>query len=75
MTIAITNDIVSASSVTISSTSGESGNYQTQFKNNYQPYVVGKALASLNLSRVSGASLTTNAFNTALGTIRTLAKN
>jgi len=44
-----------------------------RFLSAYKSEVVGKNINSLNLSRVGGASLTTNAFNNALNTIKSQA--
>jgi hypothetical protein len=75
VTIVIANDIVSDSSVTIpSGTDPTSTNYDNKFINNYKTYVVGKALSSLSLSKISSASLTPNGFNYALNQIRVSAK-
>lgn len=44
--------------------------YESQFESGYKSEVVGKKLADINLSRVSGASLTTEGFNSALAEIQ-----
>lgn len=43
---------------------------QELFDTAYQPLVIGKTLDQISLSRVGGASLTTNAFNDALAKIK-----
>lgn len=44
--------------------------YQNRFQSAYRPLVIGKNIDSISLSRVGGASLTTNAFNAALHAIK-----
>ncbi len=75
VTLTITNDIITSTTIVNGASHGDAAQYQQQFSGGYQPYVVGKALANLSLSRVAGASLTTNAFNNALQTIRNQAKS
>lgn len=48
----------------------ESAWYQNRFQSAYKPLVIGKNIDSISLSRVGGASLTTNAFNAALQAIK-----
>ncbi len=48
----------------------ESRQYQTFFQNNYKKLVVGKKIDEVNLSRVSGSSLTPIGFNAALNAIK-----
>lgn len=52
----------------------ESGRYIDSFESVLQGAVVGKSVDGLSLSRIGGASLTTQAFDDALITIRTDAK-
>lgn len=47
--------------------------YENRFESAYKYYVVGKNLQDINLSRVSGASLTTAGFNDALTQIKSKA--
>lgn len=75
VTIVVVNDIVTDSSVTIPPGSDPtSTNYDNKFIANYKPFVIGKALSTLSLSKVSAASLTPNGFNNALNQIRVTAK-
>ncbi len=54
----------------------EGSNYnQGKFVAAYKTLVVGKTLDSISLSRVGGASLTTNAFNEALAEVKTKAQS
>lgn len=69
VTITLQNNIVISVSTT-HSYGGKSKKYQQNFENNYKSQVIGKNINNLNLSRVSGASLTTNAFNQAIRSFR-----
>ncbi len=51
-----------------------SGRYMDMFAANYKPLVVGKDIASLQLDKVSGASLTPMGFNDAVSKIKAQAK-
>jgi len=77
-TINVTLTIDASGTVTESSVSQnpqdrESAEYQSRFADNYKTKVVGKSIASLSLSNVSGASLTPIGFNKAVSQIRTKA--
>jgi uncharacterized protein with FMN-binding domain len=52
----------------------QSEQYQQAFISGYKPLVVGKSIASVHLSRVSGSSLTSKGFNSALQQIETEAQ-
>lgn len=49
---------------------GESAEYQSMFADGISTQVVGKKIDELNVSRVSGSSLTSTGFNNALATIK-----
>lgn len=72
--LTVKDNTVSAVEVTQEANQRESAEYQGRFQEGYKSKVIGKALSSLSLSRSSGASLTTNAFNDALEEIRQQAK-
>lgn len=72
--LTLKDNIVTEVEVTQDANEAESAEYQGRFQEGYKSKVIGKALSSLSLSRSSGASLTTNAFNDALEQIRTKAK-
>lgn len=74
VSLTIADDIITAATVTSGASDRDSKEYQADFIAGYKTAVVGKSLESLQLSRISGASLTTRGFNTALGTIRAQAK-
>ncbi|MEI6022809.1 MAG: hypothetical protein WCQ32_03135 [bacterium] len=74
VTLTIANDIVTAASVTPEAGDHTSARYQEKFISGYQGYVVGKNIASIYLTKVSGASLTPKGFNDALNQIKAQAK-
>lgn len=66
VSLTIEDDVVTASDVVFGGeVSGATAVRQTAFAAAYKTMVVGKSLDSINLSRVGGSSLTTNAFNEA----------
>lgn len=71
VTLTVQNGIITDASISQSGYDRESQQYQSRFASGYKSYVVGKSLSSLSLSRVSGASLTTGGFNSAVATIKT----
>ena len=76
VTLTLKDDVVTAANVTYSGDKVEtSSNYQSRFSNAYQAQVIGKKLDSIQLSRVGGASLTSNAFNAAVSQIKSSARN
>lgn len=74
VTLTLENDIVSDVSATPQAASPTSRDYQSLFVKGYQTQVVGKDIDTLNLSRVSGSSLTSKGFNDALAQIRRQAR-
>lgn len=74
MTVGLTikGDTVTNSTITYDS-EGARSSYTKRFNSGYQNQVIGKDLGSINLSRVSGSSLTTAAFNNALSSIKSQA--
>jgi uncharacterized protein with FMN-binding domain len=76
ITLTLQGDTVTASEVVFSGNRDhESIGYENRFTKSYQSQVVGKKLSEIKLSRVSGASLTTNAFNSAVAKVQSTAKN
>ena len=74
--LTLKNDIVTASDVTFGSEAqGATANYEDRFAAAYKSLVVGQSLASISLTRVGGASLTTNAWNDAQAKITAQAKS
>lgn len=74
VTITLKNDIITEVSVEPKATARRSVEMQQDFAANYKPMVVGKNIASVNLGKVSGASLTPMGFNDAIAKIEAQAK-
>lgn len=75
MSLTVENDQVTSVVITPEA-KGESGRYQARFADNVSSYVIGKKLSDAALTvNVSGASLTTDAFNAALKKIQNQAAN
>ncbi len=72
VSVTVQNDKVTGSSISFDAKGADSG-YSKRFAGEYQSQVIGKELGSVNLSRVGGASLTTNAYNSALADIKSQA--
>jgi len=74
VSITLKNDIVTGASVTNMAGDGRSRRYQDMFIASYKQYVIGKNIANLYLTKISGASLTPSGFNDALSQIKAQAK-
>jgi hypothetical protein len=74
VTLTLTNDVVTAATVTDGSIDPESRHYQQIFIASYKSQVVGKDISTLNLSKVSGSSLTPGGFDDAVAKIKIAAK-
>jgi uncharacterized protein with FMN-binding domain len=74
ITLTLKNDIITGASAVSHAGDNTSQRYQDKFIGGFQQYVVGQNIASLHLSKVSGASLTPIGFNDALAQIKTKAK-
>jgi len=74
VTLTLVNDIVTDVSVTPYPGDHTSQRYMDRFVSGYKQYVVGQNIASINLTRVSGSSLTPTGFNNALAQIKSKAK-
>jgi uncharacterized protein with FMN-binding domain len=72
--VLLQNGVITDTETSVSSGSRESRYYASEFVNSYKSLVVGKSLADIRLSRVSGASLTTQGFNQAITLIQTQAQ-
>jgi hypothetical protein len=70
----ISNDIVVDSAVTGNANSQPSQLYQSKFIDNYKPYVIGKKIDQLYLTKISGSSLTPLGFNSATDNIENQAR-
>ena len=74
VTLTLTDDIITDVTVTPSAQDGTSRRYQSRFVSGYKQYVLGKNIASVNLTSVSGSSLTPIGFDNALAQIKAQAK-
>jgi hypothetical protein len=73
VTLTVSNDIVTASQVSSGATNPTAQSYQQQFIAGYQSQVVGKPLSAINVTKVSGSSLTPHGFNDAVTQIKSQA--
>lgn len=72
VTLTMVNDMISNTNIVFDSKALRDG-YTERFNTSYQTYVIGKDIDALNLSRIAGASLTTDAFKKAITEIKTQA--
>lgn len=72
--ITVEGGVIKEAKVTQHANNSESADHQSDFAKGFKSKVIGKAIGGLNISRVSGASLTTKAFNDAIEQIRTKAQ-
>jgi hypothetical protein len=70
VTLTLENGIVTAADVVYDGGTGYSNPNQERFDGAFEAQVVGKPLNSISLSRVGGASLTSEAFNQAVASIK-----
>lgn len=75
VSVTLQHDIITASDVQGRATDGDAREYQQDFIDGYKAFVTGKNVDSIQLSRVSGSSLTSNGFNSALQKIKNQAKS
>lgn len=73
--LTLVNNVVTAADVTPQAVAPISARFQDQFISGYKQYVVGKNIDEINLSVVSGASLTPKGFKDALMKIKANAKS
>jgi len=73
VSLTLKDDIVTSATVTAVG-DNTSRRYQSMFISSYTPYVVGKDVSTLKLSKVSGSSLTSMGFNAAVEQIKAQAK-
>lgn len=75
VTLTVSSDVVTAATVVPAATGEDSAMWQAKFIRGVQAQVVGKKLASLHLTNVSGSSLTPIGFNSAVSDIQNQAKS
>jgi uncharacterized protein with FMN-binding domain len=73
--LTIDDNTVTATSATSNASGGEAREYQNAFISGYKKLVIGKNIDDLDLSRVSGSSLTSQGFNDALEQIKSQAQS
>jgi uncharacterized protein with FMN-binding domain len=74
VSLTVSNGTVTDVQVTNSEHDRESAIFQQDFAASYKNQVIGKAISSLHISSIAGASDTTDAFNDALSQIRSQAQ-
>lgn len=75
VTLSIKDDVVTDTSFQGTSDVSKSERFMGIFASNYKPLVIGQKLTDLNLTKVSGSSLTPMGFNDAVAKIKAQAKN
>ncbi len=75
VSVTLKDGTITDTSATASMVSRESKEYAGQFLESYKPMVVGQKVDGISLSRVSGSSLTSQGFNSAIDQIKTQAKS
>ena len=70
VSLTLAADVVTAVTVVGDATDHEAQEFQGRFADGIAAEVVGRDIADLSVTRVSGASLTSGGFNTAVETIR-----
>jgi uncharacterized protein with FMN-binding domain len=73
--VTLKSNIVTATSARSGASDDEAMAYQSQFISGYKQHVIGKPISSLNLSNVSGSSLTSQGFNDAIKQIEKQAQS
>ncbi len=74
VSITLQNDVITDATYAGTATVGKSARYQQAFGEGYKQYVIGKKMDDLALDVVSGASLTTKGFTTALSQVKGMAQ-
>lgn len=74
VTLVLKDGIVTSATVVGTATEGGSKFYQDKFIGGFKQYVVGKSIDAINVTKVSGSSLTPIGFNAALAKIKTQAQ-
>ena len=74
VTVTLSGDVITDLQIDTGATNGESREYQTPFDNQINGEVEGQDLDEADVSRLGGASLTSNAFNDLLDAIRNSAE-
>ena len=75
VSVTLKNGVVTDTAAQSGAVDSQSEEFQGQFLGGYKQLVVGKSINSINLSRVSGSSLTSQGFNNAIEQIKSEAKS
>jgi uncharacterized protein with FMN-binding domain len=75
LSLTLDNNVVTATSATAEANDPTATSYQDLFIGAYKTKVIGKKISSINLSNVSGSSLTSQGFDNALQQIEKQAKS
>lgn len=73
--VTLANSTITALSVDRSQTRGTSAEYQAKFASGIDAQVIGKNIDDLDVSKVSGSSLTSGGFNDAISQIKSQARS
>lgn len=73
--VTLQHGVVTATSADSGAQDPEASEYQSMFISGYKSLIVGKDIADISLSRVSGSSLTSQGFNDAISQIKDQAKS
>lgn len=74
VSVTLKDNLITDTSAQSGAIDSEGREYQSQFIAGYKGLIVGKNISSVSLSRVSGSSLTSQGFNSALNQIKSQAK-
>jgi len=74
VTVTLANDVITDATVASGAGDRTSARYQQRFISGFKQYVVGQKIQSVNLTNVSGSSLTPVGFNDALAQIKQQAR-
>ncbi|MBA4021507.1 MAG: calcium-binding protein [Gordonia sp.] len=74
VTVTLSNSVITALTLDTSQTKGTSAEFQAKFASGIDSLVVGKSIDELDVSKVSGSSLTSGGFNNAIDEIKSEAK-
>ena len=72
--LTLKNDIITDITVTPEPGDNTSAKYQNKFVSGYKAFVLGKNIADVNLTKISGSSLTSKGFNEAIAQIKAQAQ-
>lgn len=70
VTVTLSNSVITALTIDNDHTTGPSKQFQDQFKSGIDELVIGKNINDLDVSKVSGSSLTSRGFNQAIAEIQ-----